>query len=165
MSLIVEDGTGLANAESYVSVADCDTYHTANNNATWTGTTAVKEAALRAATRYLDGNYRSRWIGSRQSQTQALEWPRYEAYDSQGFGFDAVPDDLVTACCELALRALSAALKSDEERGGAISSLTVGPISIGYASAAPPGTVYRSVDDILSRLLTFAHGGVRIVRV
>ena len=36
MALIVEDGTGLANAESYVSVADATTYHTNYGNTAWT---------------------------------------------------------------------------------------------------------------------------------
>ncbi len=35
MSLIVEDGTGLSTAESYISVADATTYHTDRGNATW----------------------------------------------------------------------------------------------------------------------------------
>ena len=35
MSLIVEDGTGLATAEAYISVADATTYHAARGNSTW----------------------------------------------------------------------------------------------------------------------------------
>jgi len=35
MSIVVEDGTGLATAESYISVADAVTYHTARGNSTW----------------------------------------------------------------------------------------------------------------------------------
>ncbi|MFZ2407009.1 MAG: DnaT-like ssDNA-binding protein [Methylobacter sp.] len=35
MSLIVEDGTVVTNAESYISVADATTYHTARGNSTW----------------------------------------------------------------------------------------------------------------------------------
>ena len=43
MSLIVEDGTGLAGAESYVSVTDADTYHDKRGNTAWaTLTTAQK---------------------------------------------------------------------------------------------------------------------------
>lgn len=40
MSLIVEDGTGLPDAESYASVAFADAYFTARNNSAWTGTDA-----------------------------------------------------------------------------------------------------------------------------
>ncbi len=35
MALIVEDGTGLSTAESYISVADATTYHTARGNSSW----------------------------------------------------------------------------------------------------------------------------------
>ena len=43
MTLTVETGAIVANANSYVSIADCDSYHTLMGNATWTGTDAVKE--------------------------------------------------------------------------------------------------------------------------
>jgi len=35
MSIVVEDGTGLATAETYISVADATTYHTARGNSAW----------------------------------------------------------------------------------------------------------------------------------
>jgi len=35
MALVTEDGTGLSTAESYISVADATTYHTARGNSTW----------------------------------------------------------------------------------------------------------------------------------
>ncbi len=35
MSLITEDGTGLSTAESFISVADAVTYHTARGNSSW----------------------------------------------------------------------------------------------------------------------------------
>ena len=35
MALEVEDGTGKSTAESYISVADATTYHTARGNSTW----------------------------------------------------------------------------------------------------------------------------------
>lgn len=57
MALIVEDGTGLADAESYLSVADADTYHADRNNEAWQDySTAEKEAALRKATQYITGD-------------------------------------------------------------------------------------------------------------
>jgi len=35
MSIVVEDGSGMATAESLISVADATTYHTARGNSTW----------------------------------------------------------------------------------------------------------------------------------
>lgn len=79
MALIVEDGTGLAAAEAYASVAEADTYHTARGReATWTDLDAdVKERALRLATDYMQQAYRSLWAGTRKTTAQALDWPRW----------------------------------------------------------------------------------------
>jgi hypothetical protein len=56
MALIVEDGTGRADAESYVSVADADTYH-ANRGELRRGRRSApppsKEQLLRQATEYM----------------------------------------------------------------------------------------------------------------
>ena len=71
MVLIVEDGTGKADAESYLSVADADTYHTKHgDSADWDGaSTGDKEEALRMGTQYLDATYNTLWIGSRANET------------------------------------------------------------------------------------------------
>ena len=44
MALVVEDGTGLDTAESFISVADADTYHTEWNAdpTAWTGATTAQ---------------------------------------------------------------------------------------------------------------------------
>ena len=53
MTLVIEDGTGKSNAESYISVADADTYHSNRGNTDWAAlTTAEKERLLRIATDY-----------------------------------------------------------------------------------------------------------------
>ena len=42
MALTHEDGTGKADAESYLSVTDADTYHTAHGDpAAWSGATTA----------------------------------------------------------------------------------------------------------------------------
>lgn len=88
VSLIVEDGTGLANSNSYVSLADATTYFTNVMNAAWTTdasgnafSTDQQAAALIRTTMWIDGNYRGRYPGYRvMGRTQALEWPRVGAY-------------------------------------------------------------------------------------
>ena len=59
LTLIKEDGTGLANANSYASAADGDTYHAGHYYASvWTSaTTGNKEIALVMATRLIDASY------------------------------------------------------------------------------------------------------------
>ena len=59
LTLIKEDGSGLATANSYASAVDGDTYHDGHCYAsTWTSaTTANKEKALVMATRLIDASY------------------------------------------------------------------------------------------------------------
>src|ERR1700756_1371902 len=122
MSLIVEDGTGLANAESYISVADATTFHNNRNNTAWAAlTTAVQEACLRKATDYMIAKYRMRWLGRRVLITQAVDWPRVgevleDFGGSQGrnnmgsyglfqISYKIVPVEVANACALLALKA------------------------------------------------------------
>lgn len=148
MTLIVEDGTGLSTAESYISVAGADTRHTNLGNAAWTGSTAVKEAALRNATVYLEQAYRTRWIGNRNIYTQALSWPRWNAQvDGFPVRTDAVPPEVANACADLALKALAGELNADLTR--AITREKVGPLETDYNPYSPQSVRYRAIDMML----------------
>ncbi len=82
MTLVVEDGTGITNANAYVSVAAADSYFAARNNTVWSSkTTAEKEAAILYATSFLDAAFL--WIGHITHDEQALGWPRGWAYDHE----------------------------------------------------------------------------------
>lgn len=160
MTLTVEDGTGLAAADAYASVATADAYHTAMGNTTWTGTDAAKEIALRRATQYLDNRYTYR--GARLTSTQALEWPRvgYEL----GWRAEAWPvPNLRDACCELALRALSDSLQTDVKADQLIEQ-TIDVITQKWASKSGQMR-YPVVDSLLSRYTSGGTGGgLRIER-
>ena len=55
MTLIVEDGTGKSDAESFASVASADAQMTALGITIWTSlVTEEKEQALRRATQYME---------------------------------------------------------------------------------------------------------------
>ena len=98
---------GSATANSYASLVEAAAYHTARGNATWTGTDALKEAALIRATQWLDGRYGSQWPGVRRYlRAQALDWPRVDAYDRDGTYIDVetTPPEVRSAVCEAALR-------------------------------------------------------------
>lgn len=158
MPLTVEDGTGLATADSYASRADADTYHAARGNAAWSAaSTDARDAALRKATQYLDTRYR--WVGSRLTVTQALEWPRYFVprlgYPS---GWPQAP--VVHACIELALRALTVDLLADDE-GRDVLSEQVGPISVTYGPTGG-GVRYPVADLLVSPLVLGGRNSVRL---
>ncbi|MDA8114998.1 MAG: hypothetical protein M0Z43_09780 [Acidithiobacillus sp.] len=172
MALVVETGAIVANANSYISIADADAYHSDNGNTAWTGTDAVKTAAIIKAARYLNGKYRARWLGFRVrpvgSETviaQTMEWPRlYVEVFGAAPGIvpgrlyanylpaDQIPQRVKDAQCELALRALSADLAIDAD--ASIRRKKVDVIEKEYAPGAVPGQlVYQVVDQLLSDYL------------
>lgn len=163
MTLIVEDGTGLATAESYVSVADAGTRHTNLGNTAWTGTDAVKEAALRRATQFMLQRYRGRWQGTRINSTQALDWPRsWVVVDGYAVDADIVPVDVANACADLALKALSETLNADLDR--AVIREKVGPLETEYSAYSPERKRYPAIDMALAPFLTGAGANARLVR-
>lgn len=161
MALIVEDGTGKSDAETYVSVADADTYHTAYGNpSAWSGAaTGDKESALRKAAQYLDAKYRLSWKGTRSVQTQALAWPRMDVTDFDGYDLDAnaLPQKLKDAASVMALRSIGEDIYPDVSSPGDISEETVrvGPIteSIKYTGGRSQLKSYTLVEELLSDLI------------
>lgn len=168
MALTVETGAGLANAESYASVVEADTYHASLGNTAWAASTVTNEAkeiALRQATQYLDRVYGRRFKGERYTKTQALRWPREDVEDPEGDELTptTLPPALKSACIELALRALAADLVPDIAAPATIAneSVSVGPISLstGYAGPKSQITRYREVDLLLGDLV-YAAGEI-----
>jgi hypothetical protein len=159
MSLITEDGTGKSTAESYIGVTDADTYHTNRGNTAWTGAEAVKEAALRKATDYMEQVYRSRWKGLRVLSTQALSWPRnycYVADKMDYFATDEIPTEVKNACAKLALKSLSGALYGDLSQN--VTEKTVGPITKRMDPYSPQSKRYVAVDAMLAPYLDGTGG-------
>jgi len=109
--LVLEDGTGLNNANTYCDVAFADTYHTLYSNTDWSGSTAIKETALVNACQSLDLLYADKFqsmkleLHTSSTTRQALNFPRYSFYDQnanlrlQG----EIPVELQRAQAEIAL--------------------------------------------------------------
>lgn len=113
-TLVVEDGTGLANAVCYMSVAEADAYHAARRNLAWSAVSKTeREAALVRASDYIDQRWGRRFHGFRLTNTQSLEWPRSYAFDEFGSAYLGIPTLLKNACAEYALRATAAPLAPD----------------------------------------------------
>ena len=166
MALVVEDGTGLATAESYLSVADADAYHASRGTAeaSWVDLdTEIKEQCLRRATDYLLQTFRGTWKGvAVKPDTQALDWPRYSVYTDPAVLYarpsTSVPPEVKKACAELALRANSGDLTSDVAPTGAVLSEQVGSIAVTYANASTTQTRYTAIDRMLGPLLLDGAG-------
>lgn len=160
MTLIIEDGSGRADANCYADLAFADSYHAVRDRDDWAAATIdAREAALIKATDCLDAGRAFR--GHPETQEQALAWPRCCAEDDSGRIISGVPEAVRRACAELAWRALTEDLLPDEARGGRVTSESLGPISTTYANDAPTGTVRRLVDGLLRGVV---RGGRDVVR-
>lgn len=157
MALVVENGTGLATAESFVSVADADTYHSARGNSAWAdGTTAEKEEALRRASTFLSNSYP--WAGYPvNARTQLLAWPRYDVVDQDGnpVASDEVPREVVNATYEVALRELATpgSMNPDVTLADKVKREKVGPLEVEYANADVSANASRPILTIVRDMI------------
>ena len=166
MSLVVEDGTGLAEADAYVSLAELKTYWL-NRGVDLTDTSEDDqlEAKVREATDYIDTIGRIK--GGRATGTQALEFPRTQCLDWSGYEVTGLPARVKKACAELVYKALTTGqtLYADAARGGKVRSESVGPISVTYADDAPTGTVFTQAMNLLAPLMVGPGGSKKAVPV
>lgn len=163
MALIVEDGSGKTDAQTYVSFADVVAY----GQLYGLSTAHVSEATIMRCMRYLEGAYYERWIGYKRTQDQALSWPRGYAVRRDGYEVpsDEVPQEIKDAVCALAVRATSGInLSPDITRGDVAIEEEVGPIRVKYASNAPTITIFRDIELILRSVLCSNGSSARIYR-
>lgn len=157
-NFIVEDGTGVAGANSYVPVAYADQYFLDRNNASWTGDSAtVKQPALVQATDYLTTRFLLNPCKVPDLGGPAQVPPL------------VVPDKLMRAVCEYAVRALTGSLLLDpitDPTGRAVTGTTetVGPITetVSYQPGASINLFkpYPAADLLLRGLTLSSQGKV-----
>lgn len=104
MALAIVATAGATNANSYVTLAETETYMEGRLAVTnWDAATDDnKNRALRMATDVLD-TYE--WKGTVTSGTQRLQWPRFGTTDRDGWEYDSsiIPRPVKEATFELAL--------------------------------------------------------------
>lgn len=117
MTLIIEDGTGKPDAESYASAADLVMY-AVKFGVTIPADEPTQEALLRRSALAMDG---MAWKGRKMDSDQALAWPR------RGVELDCElkPDNYLPARIEYGQMALAAEIHADdidppERRKGAV---------------------------------------------
>jgi hypothetical protein len=171
MALIVEDGSIVDGAESYVTVSEADTYLAARGVAAWAALSPEqKEINLRLATDYLQANYAQRWKGYLVDDLQPLDWPRQMVEVANAgvvvpiyYGLDEIPEDLKRAQILLGSYAMVGDLLTPTLTRAVVSE-TVGDLSVTYDNATPQVKRYPMVAALLGKFLRGSSNMVRIER-
>ena len=182
LTLIKEDGSGLANANAYADVTEGDAYHEGHLYATdWTGASSgAKAAALVMATRLIDAFYQFR--GFKTHDAQALQWPRDFARDDDAlrsarvsvlapqdeyFASNAVPKILRDATIETA-REFIRTNRADDPDGEGLASMTLtGTLRMTFDKKDRAPVIPHVAQAMLSKLGDYLKrntGAVRLVR-
>lgn len=170
MTLVLETGSGVTGANSYVDVTYADSYFSGHPfyADAWAevAETFEKENLLKYASRQLDTMFV--WVGDRFSTTQGLDWPRNNAYDYYGvlIPYNSVPERIKQATCEMAYWATKGdqTVLTDSETQG-ITKLKVDVIELDFSSS----TIRRTVVPTAVQSLLRGYGqyacGIRVRKV
>lgn len=171
MALVIEDGTGKADAESWATEPDTTAYWTARLEQGWIDADVpTREAKLREAADYLMLAYR--WPGQPAVTGQRLPWPRAGVVSGKGYyPSDAIPTQVIQAQQLLALEALTTPLLKKPAVDRTVIEETksvsgVGSKTFKYATAPIDGVSglrrFFTVDNILAGIAvaSVSDGGV-----
>lgn len=154
-TIVVEDGTGKTNSNSYISAADFETYAT-DRGVTVSGNSVV---LLIQAMDYIE---QQPFKGVKGSNEQSLQWPRYDVYiDSYYVSSTTIPQLLKDALCEVALgidagnNPLSSVERSTKRE-------KVGDIEVEYMSGSRDQVYLKAAEYKLKKLMSSAASGMNV---
>lgn len=142
--------SGAANANSYVTLAEANTYMESRlHKDAWDDEgSGEKEAALIWAGRIIDRTIR--YSGTKSSSTQSMAWPRDGLTDDSGASVTTVPQIIKDLQVEMAFLLLSTDRTAESEAGAAgLTSLRAGPVTLSFKDDI---TVKQVPDTLLAML-------------
>ncbi len=172
MKFIVEDGTGIPLANSFVDVDFIDTYAQEMGKddkwgvafdseglpLTFDAIQKKKQQAAIQGSRWLSSTYT--WRGQQLTAHQGLAFPRINIQDTAQ---PPLPYIIREAAASLAIRIFSGVdLNKDAIRGGLIKSVKAGPVAVEYAANAPSGTLYTEIENMI-KALAVGLGGTEFI--
>lgn len=140
--LVIENGEGLSNSESYIDVSFADVYFLKRGITEWAGLTNHEQLIIRAMD-YIENNYT--YQGTKLLSTQALQFPRLIN------GETVYPIALKNAVCELALKSNEEDLLADTDKTTIREK--VGPLEIEYDPNQDNTKSYNYVNKLLAPYL------------
>lgn len=158
--LTLEDGSGVAGANSYVSVAFADEYFLTHPYSAdmWDALgTPEKERFLVTATMVLDSMFN--WYGRIAIPSQTLGWPRIGVYDRESriVPFTSVPLQVKQAVCELALHYSKGDPFAPPSSTG-LESLKIDVVELKFGQSTKPVPVPAPALTLLKGLGDYVYG-------
>jgi len=165
MTLIVETGSIVAGANSYVTDAEYTTYATSRGNTVGT-TVEAREAELLNAMDYLE-SYRDKLKGAKVTRDQPLQWPRYDVFiDGYQTDSNEIPVELKRAQMELAFIVAGGTELTPSGTFTNVQSESLGSLSVSYFNGGKWSTVQtKNADQFLDVLLLNGGGNLRSLRI
>lgn len=171
ISLIVEDGSCVPNANCYVSLDYADEYMRNTGKTGWSEKTDnEKKSFLINATAYIDRTYsKVGWKGIKKyHRKQALCFPRVELFDKDGFEVEGIPEELKKAVCEAGFISITTSLFTTKDASGTIKSQKVDVLEVEYYSEKDSSGEYISrftiLDDFLADFYKTKNDRRRVLR-
>jgi hypothetical protein len=159
VAIVVEDGTGKADATTFANAASVATRLEANPyGGAFATTTLDKDAIVVEASRWLG---RITWDGYRRVETQSLAFPRVGLITPDGYavGYTSVPEFLLDAHARVCLYLAQQTETPFGDTGlAAGTALKVGPIEL------TPASVARVTSDIRDLIAPYSRGRSSLVR-
>jgi hypothetical protein len=151
--LVIENGQGLENSESYVDVAYVNAYFLKRGNTEW-DLIENKEACIIKAMDYFESSYLFK--GEKLNPNQSLAFPRLIN------GVVEFPTRIKSAICELALKAGSEVLLSDTTQ--MVKREKVGELEVEYDTNDSQMVNYNFVFNLIAPWLNSSGFSSSIVR-
>ena len=132
MALVIDATVGGANSNSYVTLAEANTYFEARLHVSnWTDATDdTKNRALVMATRRIN---QETFYGTRETTTQRLAFPRIGLEDLDGIELDSIiPEQLKEATYELAIHLIGTDMSKPSVDTSNVSEVQVGSVKAKY---------------------------------
>lgn len=154
ITIVVEDGSGVVGANSFVSVADVRTYATNRGVALSNDDDAIAAMIIKA-TDYLEAQ-ECRYQGMRTSASQSLTWPRVGVcLNGDELPPNVIPQSLKAAQCSLVLAVNSGFdLQPNISPADYVVREKVGPLETQYADPLAVGIMptFTAVNALLAPL-------------
>lgn len=159
INLVVENGTGLSNANSYCNLDYALEYCTMKGYTNWqTLSEDEQKIFIIRGTEFVDNFFN--WKGVRYRQSQSMAFPRDNLYDEDRYPVIGIPDKLKKACLEAAF--LNASSGSDtlfsvKDENGDIKKQKVDSLEVEYfgnqSNVSSQSVNYTTIYDVLNKLL------------